>query len=417
MSKQKTLADSRPATESQKKLLKYSVIFDTNILFYGNPFRSEISKLVKKYANHSKVSLDYFIPKVVEEELKSKLPQKIQEAKASYGKAIDEINGLMQTTLPEIKISFADEDVIRSVEKTLKKYKMRTLDTPSIGLQPMLKKALLHQPPFKAVGDAGFKDAVISETVKAHSPGLSNTSEVVFICNDGDLKKYMLTVAEEYKFKVYQSIDEFESELKLHLLLAGGSTKLANTLAAEAEQAFFVEEDPKSLFYKQAWEKIKSTFPTLFSNPQPQSNPSYVATAMMAKDTPGQWVPTDKARYEIFKPLFVEKNERNSLIWQSTVVYSQNFEKQTSWSANTGEVYMPLPESGEYKLQFTVRWSVSLASDGKLEPPSAQVLDVDQVKNYGTFAAWLAVPEASLTGPTSLSGTAIFSKTRENSDD
>jgi hypothetical protein len=245
----------------------------------------------------------------------------------------------------EVEI-FPNEAIKVAGENALKKYDINILDTPSVGLADILKKAIYHEPPFKSEGDAGLKDELIAETVKSHAPGMSNDSVVVFICSDETFRKYMTSISEEFRFKVYQSIDEFESELKLQLLLTGEETKLVDTLAKAAEAIFFRDEEQKTLFYKEALPRLHTNFPTLFSNPQPEQSWTLYSGNFMGLDTRnGRWSPIDKAKYEIFRPLFLEKTGENIFIWESTVIYSQNFENLDSLR---GYVYSGSVGSGSH---------------------------------------------------------------------
>ena len=389
------------------KKLHYAVILDTNTLIFGNPFRSEVVRLIKNFKSHGAVEIKYYIPKVVAEEFKSKLPKRIHTARAAYGNATKEITGLMGVTFPEVEI-FPNEAIKVAGENALKKYDINILDTPSVGLADILKKAIYHEPPFKSEGDAGLKDELIAETVKSHAPGMSNDSVVVFICSDETFRKYMTSISEEFRFKVYQSIDEFESELKLQLLLTGEETKLVDTLAKAAEAIFFRDEEQKTLFYKEALPRLHTNFPTLFSNPQPEQSWTLYSGNFMGLDTRnGRWSPIDKAKYEIFRPLFLEKTGENIFIWESTVIYSQNFENLDSLR---GYVYSGSVGSGSqvgsYNLRFTVKWSVKLNSEGKFDLDSAKVIDVDHIKDRSVSGGWTVNwPQTPISGPTGLSGT------------
>lgn len=396
-------------SESEKHSLKYSIIFDTQTLIFGNPFRTQVINFIKSYQKNEDVEIVYYIPRVVAEEFKSKLPQRIKDAKSAYGDALRQINGLMVNKIPEQELFFFDEEIIKAGEKALEVYGLTILDTPSIGLQQLLKKAINHEPPFKSEGDSGFKDAVIAETVKEHSPGLSNTSKVIFICFDENFRKFMKTIAEEYKFQVYQSIEEFESELKLSILFAGGREKLIDSLQEAAEEIFFKNEDKKSLFYKEAWGRINREFPALFSNPQPRPSLMTVsAYGVSAEDGElGPWISSGKAKYDVYKPLYIGKQDSETLIWESIVSYNQDFIREVSSSTKGLEGFSFTAKRGTYSLKFKIAWTVKLTKEGKLDPNTAEVTSVDQIRD--TFnLSWEYSPEMPISGPTTLSGTATI---------
>ncbi len=396
-------------SEPIKPSLRYSIIFDTQTLIYGNPFKTQVINFIKTYQKNKDVEIVYHIPKVVEEEFKSKLPQRIKDAKSAYGDALRQINGLMVDKIPEQKLFFSDQEIIKAGEKALEMYGITTLDTPSIDLQQILKKAINHEPPFKSEGDSGFKDAVIAETVKEHSPGLSNTSKVVFICFDENFRKFMKTIAEEYKFQVYQSIEEFESELKLSILFSGGREKLIDSLQEGAEEIFFKNEDKKTLFYKEAWGRINREFPTLFSNPQPR--PSLVTVSAyrisVEDEELGPWVSSGKAKYDVFKPLYIGKQDSDTLIWESIVSYNQDFVREVNASIQGLEGFSFTAKTGTYSLKFKIAWIVKLTKEGQLDPNSAEVTSVDQIRDTLNLN-WEYFPETSISGPTTLSGTATI---------
>jgi rRNA-processing protein FCF1 len=394
-----------------KNKTKYSIIFDTNTLIFGNPFRGDVMKLFEDYKNHPEVDLTYYIPRVVAEEFKSKMPKQIQDARKALIKATKEINGLMEAQIVDFNLSFSDEEIEAAAEKVLQKYNINVLDTPGIDLLDLLNKAIYHKLPFKAEGDAGFKDAVIAETLKEHTRGMSNTASVVVICSDATFRKHLEDMAEDYKFRVYQSVEEFESELKLNIMLSAGSQKLSDSLQKEAEAIFFKEDDKKTLFYKEAWDKINREFPTLFSNPQPESSFTYAYSFIGtyphvgASNDRGQWSPSDKAKYNIYKPLFIEQKDQDVLVWESVVSYSQEFEQGLTPSLTMPGVSLPT-ETGIYSLKFAVRWSVRLMKGGKLDSDSAKVLDVNPIKDVSRMPMGYGdIPPTPISGPTSLSGT------------
>lgn len=389
----------------QKTKLRYSVIFDTNVLIYGNPFRSEVVRLIENFRNHQEVELKYFIPRVVAEEFISKMPDQITKAKKNYEESIKEINGLMKTKLTDLPPTFKEEDIKKAAKIILEENCITILDTPGIDIRSLLEKAVNHKPPFKSKTDAGFKDAVITETLKEHCPGMSNYSSVVFICEDDFFRQYIEGIADELKIKIYKSIDEFESELKLNLLLAGGEEKLVESVSKEAEEVFFHKDNTNTLFHQEAWPELNRKFPTLFSNPKPKPGWYYTANPTMESSDHYDsidWEPSDKAEYNIFKPLFIEKTNTNILIWESEVVYSQNFERRSRPpEVEPGFLW----ESAIYTLRFRVRWSVQLTKEAKIDPNTAKVIDVDQIKD--TISRWVDFPQTPISGPTTLSGTVI----------
>ena len=385
----------------------YSIIYDTNSLIFGNPFRGDVMNMMTKYSKNKQVDLNFYIPKVVAEEIISKMPKQIKQAIDSYYKSIKEINGLMSKQINEIKLGYSEDEVKEATQKIFETYNIKVLDTPSLGLNKFINDAIYHIPPFSINGDSGFKDSVICETIKTHAPGLSNSSKVVVVSSDAKFKNHLVSISDEYLFKVYSSVQEFESELKLSLLLSGDQKQLESSLSSEADKIFFKEDDKSTLFYKEGLDEINRSFPTLFSNPQPSSD--YLGTYNYTNNF--QWVPIDKASYDIFKPLFIEKDNTNFLIWESTVVYSQNFKNATYGGVTIvgHSNYLSTPYT--YKLKFRIKWKIRIDIEGRLDFRSAKILDVQHEDNHSEYLAMNTdLYNESISLPTAISGTVTASE-------
>ncbi len=396
--------------KDEKAKKEYSVIFDTNIVIYGNPLQKEVNNLIKNFENHPEVKLVYYLPEVVIDEIQSKIPDILKGAIDRRASAIREINSIMGTDIVDSKISFNSSQILGAVSEILTKNHLKTLKTPNISLKSILQKAILHEPPFKSNGDKGLKDAVIAETIKHYAEKLSQHSSVVFISADTFFREYMLSIGNQFNFEVYQSVEEFESDLKLNLLLTGDADRLGDSVADEAGKIFFIEDDKNTLFYMDAWNEIYRRFPSLFSNPKPnRTSLSYLSPY----DESGQIFATGKAKYNIFRPLFIRKEGQDTLVWESTIDYSQNYD-QYRRSTQTDMNYLSYGmEKVAYNLRFIVKWSIKMASQGKLDDSTAKVIDVDHIKyTDGFFHAPLNIgySPSPISGPTGLSGTVTASE-------
>jgi len=354
----------------RKKVLSYIVFLDTNIL-RSNTFNENLTQFINTYRQNNKIKISVFLPETVLGEYKSFLLGKIEKAIGHYNKGRNFLQTLIGFKTKKPK--FSKRQLESSLDKFLRKNHLKVIKTPysRINLKTLLRKAIYHEPPFESAGEKGFKDEIIARTILTNLWRLSKKGEVVFICGDKNLREYIISLGRN--LKVYESIPDFESEVKLRLEEI--NDKLIEEITRQAELAFLNPEDKKSsLYFKfNIEQQTKDKFPSLFS--RPQLNETF--GILLPVDRKRKWKPITKGKFEVSKPVFVQK-KKNTYFWESTVVYRQQFE-----DIGTQNVLTPaLASHLTYILEFKVRWQSEISDDGRVFNPD--IIDIEHTSTRTT---------------------------------
>lgn len=350
----------------------YIVLFDTNTLVEGNPLREAVANLINTYKGDHRLGIKFLIPDVVREEFKKHFLKKVKEARVGYIKHSGDLVNLMNVKLPKFDVE--ESQVLSKAGKILKDHAIGVLETPikKINLKGLIKKAVYYEPPFQESKEKGFKDSIIAETIVVNLPKLTKGAQVIFICKDEVLRQYLSTYQPKFpNFKVYESVPDFESELRLYLLER--DDKLVVEITKEAEAAFYKSDDKNSLFFKEDIpRKLFETFPTLFANPKIEEN-RYHGVGVW-NTVPKNWIPIEKPEFRVSPPVFIERKDSSLYIWESTVLYHQVFENQ----ATVQNVrFAGFDHRGEFILEFKIRWESEIDSSGKISTHKCKILNID----------------------------------------
>lgn len=353
----------------------YIVIFDTNTL-WGNPIKEAVLKLIKDYATKDSLAIELFVPEVVMEEYKKHILDRVLEAKDIHGNKASDINQLLGLKLEKFTIS--DGEILTIAEKTLLNTGVKVWKTPidKINLRELISDAVSHKGAFEEAKEKGFKDAVIAETILVNLPASLKQSTVVFICGDKLLRTYITTRTRKLdKFKIYESVPEFESVLVSHLQ-AIDEDRL-NKLTEEAAFAFQEDTNPDVLFYKdKIGQKIRQKYESLFL--QPKLNQGFAK--ILSQINGENWVAFDGGSYNITKkPVFINK-EDNIYFWRSIVVYKRAFKKVEPVNTLSGDELLIGGNFTEYVLEFAVDWKAELDSRDRFI--NASVVDITHLGTY-----------------------------------
>ncbi|OGH18706.1 MAG: hypothetical protein A3F31_00555 [Candidatus Levybacteria bacterium RIFCSPHIGHO2_12_FULL_38_12] len=371
----------------KKRKLKYNVIIESSVL-YGKPIRKEVATLIANFIGGEKVIIRFYVPEIVLEESKKHFLDDFLELKQKYENTSKNLYELLkQYKVPKIKKS--ENQIFRIVENAFHANKIETLATPytKIIWKNIVKKAVYKLPPFSPEKDKekGFKDLIIAETVLDHLPRLYKNSNVVFLCNDGLLSDYIKSKTKRYgNFKVFQSVPDFESALRLHLLK--NSNKLVEETTKEAENSFYKPLDKNSLFYREELpRKFIETYPTLFGDPKIQHDLYY--GVLVWQGGKENWIPVSEPEYRVSKPVFI-KEESNKYQWESSIIYRQIFENAETKSTALAGGY---DNKGEHVLEFKVMWETPINPDGKINLAQSKILKIEHIprqtmSNYPMFS-------------------------------
>lgn len=378
------------------KKLNYTVIFESNIIF-GRPINREVIVFIKNCKANKKINTKFYVPEVVVDESKKHLLDDFLKVKEKYNAADRDLCEI----LPRRKlqnIRAREQEIFQIADKAFSENKINVLQTPVgiINWAQIIKKAVYKKPPFdpRDNTEKGFKDAVISETVLSNISNLSKISNIIFLCNDNLLVEYLKTKTKKYKnFKIFPSIPDFESSLRLHLLEV--DDKLIEEVTREAEDVFYKALDASSLFYREDVPKqMQENYPTLFADPKIEGNLYYGVAVWNNVEI--SWVPISEPEYRVSKPVFIKK-EDGLYYWESIVIYKQIFENEPT---RTSLQYQSFDNRGEHILEFKVTWKSPVTKNGKVEVADSKVLKIEYVPRPRS-------PSFTVIGPTMLGNATI----------
>lgn len=375
----------------KKTKTTYRIIFDTSALLQGDPIRKAVIDFVKKYSSDKRFSISFFIPEVVKEELKKNVLFRVKKAATNYKSSIAELVPLIDIKAKEIKI---DEEIInKETEDKLQKLGFNVIPTPihEIDLRDLLYRAVYYLPPFQEKREKGFKDCVIAETIFKAISGFADNEKKVIIIGDKILRDYLEDcISKTREYRVFESVADFESSLKLQLLNI--NDKFIERLAEEAAKAF--SGTPDGLFFKSNLkEKIQSKFRELFEKPKIESlGLGFTAVSsnslVLGSLSEELWIPKGEGTYETAKPIFVKKRGEKTFSWKNTLLFKREYIKFPQiQDATAVEQY----ERVYYLLEFVVEWQTTIQDDGRIK--SSKINDIKHVKTT-TEPLHVGIPRA-----------------------
>lgn len=292
-------------------------------------------------------------------------------------------------------------------EKILTDLNILKIPTPykSINLEEVVKKAVYYLPPFEEKHEKGFKDSIIAETIRDDFKNTQSEIIYIFICSDKKLFEYLNAIEpiNGTNFKMFQSVPEFESDLRL--ILSKIDKGFIKNLAKQAETIFYDLVNPESsLFHKfEIKEKINQQFGHLFLNPERHQRFGGLLSSINAGSSLYQaWAPIEQTHFEISKPIFI-KQDNDNYEWNSVIVSKQKFEstaKSAGWGLNSRNLL-------EHVLEFGVGWSFKLNSKGEIVNPDFGDIKNTSAKSYDVFEYPTKLSELEYRPSTSSSGATL----------
>ncbi|GEM_PF-2705589 len=350
--------------------INYNVIIESSVL-YGKPVRKELTDLINNFKGVKNLEIKFYVPETVLDEAKRHLLEDFQEAKLKYDTGAKEVEAVLKG-IKLVDVDQSKNQIFGLVEKSFEENNLEIIKTPyeQINWADLVNRAVYKKPPFNPEKDKekGFRDAVIAETILINLPKISKDSNIVILVRDGLLSDFIASSTQKYNnLKIYPSILDFESAIKLHLLK--DDDKLIDAISQEADTTFYTPLGQDSLFYKENLpQKILAKFPSLFANPEIEEN-KYYGFGWVTNEK--NWIPSTEPEYRVSKPVFI-KNEGNDYYWSSTVIYRQLFEN----TSRNELISYGFDMKGEWKLEFKVEWKVTINNKGNIVQDSAKTTNI-----------------------------------------
>ena len=174
--------------------MKIGFTVDTNMLEGSNAKTTSLSKNLDFYLKYIKVlsrkdkqnTLTLFLSEVVTSEVIKHETEKINAAYDSLKSKFQELDYIFDGNLPDNKI----ESILRNEKNFIKKLHILKVPTSEENFKKLIHAALETTPPFiKQKGDAGFKDALIWESILS-SNEIDECDKFYFFTCDTDFLEY-----------------------------------------------------------------------------------------------------------------------------------------------------------------------------------------------------------------------------------
>lgn len=366
------------------------VFFDSNALYTkvaSDLFNAAIAELIKSESNRSDVHVSWHVSDVVIKERQYQMQKFANELFPS----IEKLEKLLGHNLG-ITSDILEKRIENCILEQTKKYKLQVLglDLSNVDLSQIIHRSCYRLAPFSAgENEKGFRDAIIAEIffqfVKV-SPKSSLNCKIIFLTQDGDLKKHIeVEMKDKKNVIVLSKVDE----------LIG----LINTLASEvdedtikkyqelAEIFFFDSKNKTGFFYK---EKIKEVVSQQYKSElllcptggrfERKNLTWYVSRPQFVKKN--RMCVNWSTRIEVTCEIFKEEIVQSSSLFQSDANFSMLNNLLPESSINYNDVFKsnaPMPGGGllsalmpkktlvsKGKTLFEIRWSVNIGQNKKL---------------------------------------------------
>lgn len=289
---------------TKHKKSKLIVVFDTNVLYTqvaSDLVRNNIHQLIKRNSEHTDLTIEWYLPKVVIGERKHQM----------LGKAIELLSPLekMEKLLGHsfgIGKDSLEMYVDKAIEKSIKDcgFLVHDLEIDKVDWKSIIERSISRRPPFEqSEKEKGFRDSLIANSflqLVDLSPSTAAICRLAFVSEDTRLREYVEeNTAGSKNVRVLTNIDELES--LINTLVSSVSEEIVAELAEKAQSLFFEKENEKTLYYK---EKIRDRIRDSFGD---ELKYSYIEGSK--KETKTWW---------IVPPVFLKK-EKARVHWVTTV--------------------------------------------------------------------------------------------------
>lgn len=374
----------------------FVVVVDTNILWCEDKSVAVIPSFDLFWDQYSSEFLmELVLPEIVVSELKF---QQVTSALKAMDRATEAFKQVAAITAsshsPRLKVSKIRDQVIMKIERWIKTKSARVHASPvgKIAWEKLIQKAVWREPPFSydpkdPKNEKGFRDAIILETFQDIVATDTRTVNMVFISNDGLLRKAVETMCKsDSRCSIYQSVDDFTSYLRLTKEKL--TDQFIKSLVSKAAKKFFTKSDPTCIFYKDnIKERVRSENKEKFDNPEAVATLSLTSLIQSASSMPS-WEGPD-GKWWIYQAQFEKLVGEKQYYWKSPIKFVRLFSSKPSVASQPSLV------TNEIKLQilsFSVVWWANVKADGRFhdmtvdkvefESGSFEPPDTSQLKDF-----------------------------------
>jgi len=369
----------------RKETLKdHIVIPDTNILWFKDKTIVVNPDFDSFWGNYSQSSnLHLVIPEVVKGEILFQQSTSAIKQMEKASECIDEVCGITDYNYTHRMTAKKIRDQVgKRFEKWEKQKKAYILDVPvsNIDWKQMIMGSIWRIPPFESDpknpdNEKGFRDAIILETILEFVKSNSDDNLIAFICNDNLLRD---TTAKKLKyndsFSVYNSLEDFESYLKLqHEEL---TDKFIKSILKKASLKFYNPKDIKCLAFKERLpNKIEEKFEKYINNPKLSDDTNKLFSGLLS--SPEKWIPGAGGKYWIASSQFVKIENKTIYHWNTEVTYAKKYVRETE---NILASIASRDHERVLLIKFDVIWTSKVFSDGRFRDPAIQEIKMKENK-------------------------------------
>jgi len=353
-------------TEIIKKLSdKYLVIIDTNIIFSSDKANVVSPDFDKFWSRHiSESNLKLYIPEVVKGEIIYQQTTSAIKTLERTNKSIENLSSYTDSNYNHrITEGRIRKDVCRRFQKWIKLKKAEEIKSPieNIPWDSIIHNSIWRLPPFsiedseKDKTEKGFRDSIILETVINFSQNHCD-SQIIFLCNDSLLRKTAESrLSEIDTFSVYESVEDFESYLRL--INERSEEKFVKSIIRKAKQKFFKKGDKSTLIYKaKVAGLIKEKYSEEISSPEDcfernSADEDSIIDFELNKLSRGALTVDGQ-------PQFIKIANKNTFYWNSLISYQAKYGYNDVYDFE-GHNYIEYI----YKIEIIAQWKVNVSSN------------------------------------------------------
>jgi len=235
------------------KPLEFRAVFDTSALFTNsaeNLLSHDAADLIQRHSQHPDVKLALYLPDVVLHERQYQMQAKAESCLPAWRKLQSLLGRDLNVT--EAEIQQRVQDILR---QQLDRHSIQVfpLDTTKVDWKRLIDDAVNRRPPFKRDKEAGFRDALVCETllqIADSSPRSPGICRIALIVQDKDLRDVATGRTSDRKnVTVLASCTEL-SHL-INTLVADVTEAFVAEIRKLASRAFYEPGDNTTLYYRE----------------------------------------------------------------------------------------------------------------------------------------------------------------------
>lgn len=363
------------------KLLK--VFFDTSVIFADKSAADlasrESVRLIKEFANPSRVQIKWCLPKMVVDERRYQMLTFAKEFLPAYQK-IAKLLSAERDNMAKTLESKIDEAIKRQISEL--GLEIQTISANEMNLQQLIDDSVARKPPFEE-GDTekGFRDAIVLETFfQAHSNSQSSRHDQLFIFVTADGRQYDAAQSRASSVNNVQIVKSLaDLRTTVNVIMGRESEKFIEQIQEHAMRYFLTPNDINSVFHKErVAERIKQKYPREFE-------------AIL----PGMFRRVNEPTWNIGPPSF-QKREGKRFVWVSQITikargyqytikptyYPPSGSTVTGFSPPTGLRYSAptaysVPEPRQPPVPLGTGYSAPVGGSRLLPPSDSDIYAID----------------------------------------